>query len=169
MFLLCPPPPFPLYQEGDNTLRDLLPPLSCFLPALFRYRPPRAMNVFFVWQEIKSAQRVAQIYSSIPEMWAKCLLGHCYGLWFIYLPTFVRATTSKVRALQTAYDALKQMETKNVVLPDEVSLLQRFKCFNSHLMYLRYYPTFTHLWYFRKSEIWGDVSPHCCTQRLCIR
>ncbi|KAM9293981.1 DENN domain-containing protein 4B [Gastrophryne carolinensis] len=71
-------------------------------------------------QEIKSAQRVAQIYSSIPEMWAKCLLGHCYGLWFIYLPTFVRATASKVLALQTAYDALKQMETKNVVLPDEV-------------------------------------------------
>ncbi|CAI9534470.1 unnamed protein product [Staurois parvus] len=71
-------------------------------------------------QEIKSAQRVAHIYSSIPEMWAKCLLGHCYGLWFIYLPTFVRATASKVRALQTAYDALKQMETKNVVLPDEV-------------------------------------------------
>ncbi|XP_056401533.1 DENN domain-containing protein 4B isoform X2 [Hyla sarda] len=71
-------------------------------------------------QEIKSAQRVAHIYSSMPEMWAKCLLGHCYGLWFIYLPTFVRATASKVRALQTAYDALKQMETKNVVLPDEV-------------------------------------------------
>ncbi|KAM5127375.1 DENN domain-containing protein 4B-like, partial [Mantella aurantiaca] len=70
--------------------------------------------------EIKSAQRVAHIYSSIPEMWAKCLLGHCYGLWFIYLPTFVRATPSKVQALQTAYDALKQMETKNVVLPDEV-------------------------------------------------
>ncbi|XP_040268552.1 DENN domain-containing protein 4B isoform X2 [Bufo bufo] len=71
-------------------------------------------------QEIKSAQRVAHIYSSMPEMWAKCLLGHCYGLWFIYLPTFVRATASKVRALQLAYDALKQLETKNVVLPDEV-------------------------------------------------
>ncbi|CAH2327420.1 DENN domain-containing 4B isoform X2 [Pelobates cultripes] len=71
-------------------------------------------------QEMKSAQRVAQKYSSIPEMWAKCLLGHCYGLWFIYLPTFVRATANKVQALQTAYDALKQMETKKVVLPDEV-------------------------------------------------
>ncbi|XP_075048507.1 DENN domain-containing protein 4B isoform X2 [Mixophyes fleayi] len=70
--------------------------------------------------EIKTAQRVAQRYSCIPDMWAKCLIGHCYGLWFIYLPTFVRATVSKVRALQTAYDALKQMETKNVVLPDEV-------------------------------------------------
>ncbi|KAE8588972.1 hypothetical protein XENTR_v10022844 [Xenopus tropicalis] len=71
-------------------------------------------------QEIKMAQRVAQKYSAMPDMWAKCLLGHCYGLWFIYLPTFVRATPSKVRALQTAYDALKQMENKKVVLPDEV-------------------------------------------------
>ncbi|XP_029436171.1 DENN domain-containing protein 4B isoform X3 [Rhinatrema bivittatum] len=71
-------------------------------------------------QEIKVAQRVAQKYSSMPDMWAKCLLGHCYGLWFIYLPTYVRAAASKVQALQTAYDALKQMETKKAVLPDEV-------------------------------------------------
>ncbi|XP_064416259.1 DENN domain-containing protein 4B [Latimeria chalumnae] len=71
-------------------------------------------------QEIKTAQRVAQKYSSIPEMWSKCLLGHCYGLWFIYLPTYVRAKHSKVQALQTAYEVLKQMETRKVVLPDEV-------------------------------------------------
>uniref|UniRef100_A0ABM5F396 DENN domain-containing protein 4B isoform X2 n=1 Tax=Pogona vitticeps TaxID=103695 RepID=A0ABM5F396_9SAUR len=71
-------------------------------------------------QEMKVAQRVAQKYSSVPDMWAKCLLGHCYGLWFITLPTYVRAAPSKVRALQTAYEVLKQMETKKVVLPDEV-------------------------------------------------
>lgn len=53
-------------------------------------------------------------------MWSKCLLGHCYGLWFIYLPTFVRAESTKVRALHTAYDVLKHMETRKVVLPDEV-------------------------------------------------
>nr|XP_033780023.1 DENN domain-containing protein 4B isoform X1 [Geotrypetes seraphini]XP_033780024.1 DENN domain-containing protein 4B isoform X1 [Geotrypetes seraphini]XP_033780025.1 DENN domain-containing protein 4B isoform X1 [Geotrypetes seraphini]XP_033780026.1 DENN domain-containing protein 4B isoform X1 [Geotrypetes seraphini]XP_033780027.1 DENN domain-containing protein 4B isoform X1 [Geotrypetes seraphini] len=71
-------------------------------------------------QEIKMAQRVAQKYASMPDMWAKCLLGHCYGLWFIYLPTYVRATSSKVQALQMAYDVLKHMETKKVLLPDEV-------------------------------------------------
>lgn len=53
-------------------------------------------------------------------MWSKCLLGHCYGLWFIYLPTFVRAESAKVRALHTAYDVLKHMENRKVVLPDEV-------------------------------------------------
>ncbi|XP_068778307.1 DENN domain-containing protein 4B isoform X2 [Struthio camelus] len=71
-------------------------------------------------QEMKVAQRVAQKYSSVPDMWAKCLLGHCYGLWFIYLPTYVRAATSKVRALQLAYEVLKKMEAHKVVLPDEV-------------------------------------------------
>uniref|UniRef100_A0A674E9F2 DENN domain containing 4B n=1 Tax=Salmo trutta TaxID=8032 RepID=A0A674E9F2_SALTR len=58
--------------------------------------------------------------SELPDMWSKCLLGHCYGLWFIYLPTFVRAESAKVRALQTAYEVLKHMETRKMVLPDEV-------------------------------------------------
>uniref|UniRef100_A0A3Q2D009 DENN/MADD domain containing 4B n=1 Tax=Cyprinodon variegatus TaxID=28743 RepID=A0A3Q2D009_CYPVA len=71
-------------------------------------------------QEIKLAQKRAQKYSAVPDMWSKCLLGHCYGLWFIYLPTFVRAESSKVRALHTAYNVLKHMETRKVVLPDEV-------------------------------------------------
>uniref|UniRef100_A0A8C6LF44 DENN domain containing 4B n=1 Tax=Nothobranchius furzeri TaxID=105023 RepID=A0A8C6LF44_NOTFU len=71
-------------------------------------------------QEIKLAQKRAQKYSAVPDMWSKCLLGHCYGLWFIYLPTFVRAESSKVRALHTAYDVLKHMETRKVMLPDEV-------------------------------------------------
>lgn len=71
-------------------------------------------------QEIKLAQKKAQKYSSVPEMWSKCLLGHCYGLWFICLPTFVRAESGKVRALHTAYEVLKHMETRKVVLPDEV-------------------------------------------------
>lgn len=69
---------------------------------------------------MKVAQRVAQKYSSVPDMWAKCLLGHCYGLWFLYLPTHVRAAPAKLRALQLAYEVLRKMETQKVVLPDEV-------------------------------------------------
>ncbi|XP_074665319.1 DENN domain-containing protein 4B isoform X4 [Strix aluco] len=71
-------------------------------------------------QEMKVAQRVAQKYSSVPDMWAKCLLGHCYGLWFLYLPTHVRAAPAKLRALQLAYEVLRKMEAHKVVLPDEV-------------------------------------------------
>uniref|UniRef100_A0A4W4G3H4 DENN/MADD domain containing 4B n=1 Tax=Electrophorus electricus TaxID=8005 RepID=A0A4W4G3H4_ELEEL len=82
--------------------------------------PPSAFLSSATPQEIKLAQKRAQKYSAVPDMWSKCLLGHCYGLWFIYLPTFVRAESAKVRALHAAYEVLKHMETRKVVLPDEV-------------------------------------------------
>ncbi|XP_051484176.1 C-myc promoter-binding protein isoform X3 [Apus apus] len=71
-------------------------------------------------QEIKSAHKIAKKYSSIPQMWSRCLLRHCYGLWFICLPAYVRVCHSKVRALRTAYDVLQKMHTKKIDPPDEV-------------------------------------------------
>uniref|UniRef100_A0A673JNL5 DENN/MADD domain containing 4B n=1 Tax=Sinocyclocheilus rhinocerous TaxID=307959 RepID=A0A673JNL5_9TELE len=68
----------------------------------------------------QAARKYMFTVSTVPEMWSKCLLGHCYGLWFICLPTFVRAESTKVRALHAAYEVLKHMETRKVVLPDEV-------------------------------------------------
>uniref|UniRef100_A0A8C2G9D2 DENN/MADD domain containing 4A n=1 Tax=Cyprinus carpio TaxID=7962 RepID=A0A8C2G9D2_CYPCA len=69
---------------------------------------------------IKSAQRMAKTYSSIPQMWSKCLLRHCHGLWFMCLPAYVSACHSKVRALHTAYDVLRNMQDKKLQPPDEV-------------------------------------------------
>lgn len=71
-------------------------------------------------KEIKSAQKIAKKYSSIPQLWSKCLLRHCYGLWFICLPAYVKVCHSKVRALRTAYDVLRKMQTKKLQPPDEV-------------------------------------------------
>ncbi|XP_077419681.1 C-myc promoter-binding protein-like isoform X2 [Vanacampus margaritifer] len=71
-------------------------------------------------QEIKSAQKIAKKYSSIPQLWSMCLLRHCYGLWFICLPAFVKVCHSKVRALRTAYDVLRKMQSKKLQPPDEV-------------------------------------------------
>ncbi|KAK2842323.1 hypothetical protein Q5P01_012523 [Channa striata] len=71
-------------------------------------------------QEIKSAQRMAKTYSSMPQMWSKCLLRHCYGLWFICLSGYVGTCHSKVRALRTAYDVLRKMQDKKLQAPDEV-------------------------------------------------
>ncbi|KAM9242233.1 DENN domain-containing protein 4B isoform 1-T1 [Dugong dugon] len=71
-------------------------------------------------QELKVAQRTAQKSAGVPELWARCLLGHCYGLWFLCLPAYVRAAPSRVRALHTACQVLRQMESRKVVLPDEV-------------------------------------------------
>lgn len=63
---------------------------------------------------------MAKTYSSIPQMWSKCLLRHCHGLWFICLPAYVSACHSKVRALHTAYDVLRNMQDKKLQPPDEV-------------------------------------------------
>ncbi|XP_077568857.1 C-myc promoter-binding protein-like isoform X2 [Stigmatopora nigra] len=71
-------------------------------------------------QEIKSAQKIAKKYSSNPQLWSMCLLRHCYGLWFICLPAYVKVCHSKVRALRTAYDVLRKMPSKKLQPPDEV-------------------------------------------------
>ncbi|KAG8575009.1 hypothetical protein GDO81_009411 [Engystomops pustulosus] len=71
-------------------------------------------------QEIKSAHKIAKQYASIPQMWSRCLLKHCYGLWFICLPAYVKVCHSKVRALRTAYDILRKMQAKKIDSPDEV-------------------------------------------------
>ncbi|XP_045076410.1 C-myc promoter-binding protein-like, partial [Coregonus clupeaformis] len=71
-------------------------------------------------QEIKLSQKIAKRYAAIPQMWSKCLLRHCYGLWFICLPSYVKVCHSKVRALRTAYDVLRKMQAKKLQPPDEV-------------------------------------------------
>ncbi|EGW10969.1 C-myc promoter-binding protein [Cricetulus griseus] len=83
---------------------------------------PRSPSPMFrrTKQEIKSAHKIAKRYSSIPQMWSRCLLRHCYGLWFICLPAYVKVCHSKVRALKTAYDVLKKMQLKKMDPPDEV-------------------------------------------------
>ncbi|XP_054038773.1 LOW QUALITY PROTEIN: DENN domain-containing protein 4B [Rissa tridactyla] len=110
--------------DGFPTLRPELlePPRDPLVAQLCQARSsaPSSPAPRRTKQEMKVAQRVAQKYSSVPEMWAKCLLGHCYGLWFLYLPTHVRAAPAKLRALQLAYDVLRKMEAHKVVLPDEV-------------------------------------------------
>ncbi|XP_047560106.1 DENN domain-containing protein 4B isoform X2 [Lutra lutra] len=65
-------------------------------------------------QEMKVAQRTAQKSAAVPELWARCLLGHCYGLWFLCLPAYVRSAPSRVQALHTAYHVLRQMESRKV-------------------------------------------------------
>ncbi|XP_063045135.1 C-myc promoter-binding protein-like isoform X3 [Engraulis encrasicolus] len=71
-------------------------------------------------QEIKLSHKVAKKSSSVPQLWSRCLLRHCYGLWFICLPAYVKVCHSKVRALRTAYDVLRKMHSKRLQAPDEV-------------------------------------------------
>ncbi|XP_023136749.2 C-myc promoter-binding protein isoform X2 [Amphiprion ocellaris] len=128
-------PPLPLGEEhplcysysGFPVLNaELLEPLEGPNPSsagvASRHSSPASPTAIFrrSKQEIKSAQRMAKTYSSMPQMWSKCLLRHCYGLWFICLPGFVGNCHSKVRALRTAYDVLRKMQDKKLQAPDEV-------------------------------------------------
>uniref|UniRef100_A0A3P9LXX8 DENN/MADD domain containing 4A n=1 Tax=Oryzias latipes TaxID=8090 RepID=A0A3P9LXX8_ORYLA len=132
-----PPELPPLPQGEEYPLRysysrfpvlsvELLEPLEGPNPSsagtASRHSSPSSPTAIFrrSQQEIKSAQRMAKTHSSVPQMWSKCLLRHCYGLWFICLPGFVGNCHSKVRALRTAYDVLRKMQEKKLQAPDEV-------------------------------------------------
>lgn len=69
-------------------------------------------------------------------MWSRCLLRHCYGLWFICLPAYVKVCHSKVRALKTGYDVLKKMQSKKMDPPDEVTIILWGSLFHSRCTYV---------------------------------
>ncbi|XP_043917018.1 DENN domain-containing protein 4C [Protopterus annectens] len=71
-------------------------------------------------QEIKSAQKLAKKLYSNPELWAKYLYSHCYSLWFICLPAYIRVSHSKAWALNQAYNLLIKMRKAEVEPLDEV-------------------------------------------------
>jgi len=63
---------------------------------------------------------MAKHFHADPPPWARCLFSHCYSLWFICLPTAVRHSKSKSRAMQQAYNVLLKMRTTEVEVLDEV-------------------------------------------------
>ncbi|XP_042309332.1 DENN domain-containing protein 4C isoform X2 [Sceloporus undulatus] len=71
-------------------------------------------------QEIKAAHKLAKRYYTSPPQWAKCLFSHCYSLWFICLPAYVRVFHPKIKALQQAYDVLIKMKKTDAEPLDEV-------------------------------------------------
>uniref|UniRef100_A0A6I8P739 DENN domain containing 4B n=1 Tax=Ornithorhynchus anatinus TaxID=9258 RepID=A0A6I8P739_ORNAN len=117
------PPPVYCYDGFPELRAELFEPPE-EVPAPSAAGPPRSTPSSPAprrsKQEMKVAQQVAQRLAAVPELWARCLLGHCYGLWFLCLPAYVRTAPSKVQALHAAYRVLRQMERRKVVLPDEV-------------------------------------------------
>ncbi|CRL08126.1 CLUMA_CG020952, isoform A [Clunio marinus] len=72
--------------------------------------------------EIKSAQKIARKYQNNPEEWAKYLLGTCYSLYFIILPSIVSDSSEQKREHETirnAYNLLAKA-TKLKIHVDEV-------------------------------------------------
>ncbi|KAL2078974.1 hypothetical protein ACEWY4_024718 [Coilia grayii] len=71
-------------------------------------------------QEMKLAVKMAKRYYSNPPLWARCLVSHCYSMWFICLPAGVRSAHSKTRAMQQAYHVLLKLRSSEVEMLDEV-------------------------------------------------
>lgn len=70
--------------------------------------------------EIKSAQKMARRIQGNPEAWAKYLLGTCYSIYFIILPSIVGENTGREHGiLRDAYDLLAKA-SKFKVHVDEV-------------------------------------------------
>nr|XP_022330471.1 C-myc promoter-binding protein-like isoform X2 [Crassostrea virginica] len=71
-------------------------------------------------QEIRSAQKMAHQYANDPQLWAKCLLSHCYSLWFIHLPAYIDHSKSLNKCMKEAYDVLQKMQLAKLQPPDEM-------------------------------------------------
>ncbi|KAG5261340.1 hypothetical protein AALO_G00302880 [Alosa alosa] len=71
-------------------------------------------------QEIKLAVKMARRHYSNPPLWARCLISHCYSMWFICLPASGRSAHSKTRAMQQAFNVLLKLRTSEVEMLDEV-------------------------------------------------
>ena len=50
----------------------------------------------------------------------RCLLSHCYSLWFIHLPAFLDMSDTTENAMKVAYDVLQKMQLAKLQPPDEV-------------------------------------------------
>lgn len=110
-FPVLKPELFDRPQEMKMPVRLLIEGTVTSSPALMAKRTK---------QEMKTAQKIARKYYTISALWFKCLLSHCYSLWFICLPAYVGVSHSKVRALQLAYDVLVKMRNLKVDPLDEV-------------------------------------------------
>jgi len=84
----------------------ITPPVS---PVARRTRAERHQSVLIAKKNFGS-----------PINWAKCLIAHCYSLWFIHLPAYVKLHHNKAKVLHVAFEILCKMTKKGVKLPDEV-------------------------------------------------
>ena len=72
-------------------------------------------------------------------------MWHCYSVWFIHLPSYVKTVHSKAKALRTAFDVLVRMQGARLQPPDEVSDTSEEMryCNNYRSRYMIYVPSST--------------------------
>ena len=58
-------------------------------------------------QEIRSAVKVARKHAEHPLLWAKCLLGSCYSIWFLHLPSMVLQSQGSIATLRAGEQPIR--------------------------------------------------------------
>ncbi|XP_066928785.1 C-myc promoter-binding protein-like [Clytia hemisphaerica] len=82
--------------------------------------PPRSPIVGRTVHERLQGSMSAKKQANSPTLWARCLLGHCFTLWFIHLPSYIKYFQNKQSLLFKAFEVLKKISETKAKLPDEV-------------------------------------------------
>ena len=71
-------------------------------------------------QEIRSAVKMARKHADNPLLWAKCLLGSCYSIWFLHLPSMVLQSQGGLATIRTGHSLLERMQRLRLHPVDEI-------------------------------------------------
>ena len=71
-------------------------------------------------QEIRSAVKIAKKHADNPLLWAKCLLGSCYSIWFLHLPSMVLQSQGDLATIRTGHSLLERMQRLRLHPVDEI-------------------------------------------------
>ena len=71
-------------------------------------------------QEIRSAVKIARKHAANPLLWAKCLLGSCYSIWFLHLPSMVLSSGGSMATLRSGHHLLERMQRLRLHPVDEI-------------------------------------------------
>ena len=71
-------------------------------------------------QEKGSAVKIARKHKGNPLLWAKCLLGSCYSIWFLHLPSMVMMNQGSISTLRLGYHLLERMQRLRLHPVDEI-------------------------------------------------
>ena len=60
--------------------------------------------------EVRSAMKIARKHAQHPLLWAKCLLGTCYSIWFLHLPSLVLQGGGSISDIRRGHHLLERMQ-----------------------------------------------------------
>ena len=70
-----------------------------------------------------SRNRFGKAPISFRVLLCRCLLSHCYSLWFISFPAFVHTHPKKLEALRIGFAVMQKMHNAKLPFVDQVGVL----------------------------------------------